>query len=349
VFPDCADKAIEFYQHCSAGTESLPAVKAPATTPAVSQYLANTSQLFRQYVDVQLQLLTQSSSATCDLWRGARALTIPRKGTYSIQGGAAALANSLADAIRHNGGRVRLNTPVLRLAYDSAGQARGVDLLTGETVTASRAIISNLTVWDTFGKLVGLNRTPAELRKLLGSKKGWGAYQVYLGIDEATAAQLVAPRLLALSELRSDSDPESQFIFATAPSWDPRAPAGKRAATITTFTDVEDWFTFHESAEELEEQDQKKLEDIWQQLHKTMPELGDGVEVIETASPLDCYERTRRKLGMVTWPSPGRSAIPEGSTFLPNLFVVGDTAAACSSLASVTQAALLLANRLTKS
>ncbi len=348
AFPEYADQAIKFYQQCAAVTEGLRSGSHPAATQKVSQYLDNTSASFRQFIDAQLQLLTQSSSATCDFERGAVALNIPRRGTFSIEGGAAALANRLADAIKQSGGRIRLDTPVLRLAFDSAGRARGVDLLTGETVQASRAIISNLTVWDTFGKLVGLNRSPLEIRRVLGASKGWGAYLIYLGIEESTAANLTSNRILARSAPESDFDPESQFMLSTAPSWNPRAPSGKRAATVLTFTDVEEWFTFHESAEELEQQDQSKLEVVWQRIHTAMPELGDGIEVIETSTPLDCYELTRRKLGMISWPGPQDAVLTPGATFLDNLFIVGDTAGSCPGLASVTRSALALANKLTK-
>ena len=349
AFPECANEAISFYRQCSAVTGSLKTGKPRDAAQMVSQNLANTSARFRQFIDAQLQLLAQSSSASCEFQRAAFALTIPRKGNYSIQGGAAALANRLAEAIKESGGRVRLNTPVLRLAYDSAGRAKGIDLLTGETIASSRAIISNLTVWDTLGKLVGLNRTPVEIRKMVASIKGWGAYLFYLAINEATAANLASDRIVALSEHESDFPPESQFILASAPSWDPRAPVGKRAATVLTFTDVEEWFTFHESAEELEVQDQNKLEAVWQRLHKALPELGDGVEVIESSTPLDCYELTRRKLGMITWPGLSPPLFSGGSTFLDNVHMVGDTAAAGAGLASVTRAALELANKLTKS
>src|SRR5688572_10460645 len=140
AFPECADQAIEFYRQCAAVTEGLESRAGAGATQTVSQYLANTSASFRQFIDAQLQLLTQSSSTTCDFELGASALTIPRRGTFSIEGGAAALASCLADAIKQSGGRVRLNTPVLRLAYDTSGRAGGVDLLTGETVAASRAI-----------------------------------------------------------------------------------------------------------------------------------------------------------------------------------------------------------------
>lgn len=350
AFPECSDQAIEFYRQCSAVTEGLRPGSTSDTCQTVLQYLAHTSGSFRHFIDAQLQLLTQSSSATCDFQRGALALTTARRRTFSIEGGAAALANRLADAIKQSGSRVRLNTPVLRLAYDSAGRARGVDLLTGERVDASRAIISNLTVWDTFGKLVGLNRTPLEIRKVLGASKGWGAYLLHLGIDESTGANLPATTILALSSNKFDFDPESQFMFSTAPAWDPRAPSGKRAVTVLTFTDVEEWFIFHESADELEQQDQSKLEDVWQRIHAAMPELGDGIEVIETSTPLDCYELTRRKLGMISWPRAYDKVLsPAGATFLDNLFVVGDTASAMPGLAGVTRFALALANKLTKS
>ena len=64
---------------------------------------------------------------------------------YSIAGGVATLAERLAESIKSSGGTIRLNSPVLRLAYNETGDAIGLDLLSGERVLATRAIISNLT------------------------------------------------------------------------------------------------------------------------------------------------------------------------------------------------------------
>ena len=61
----------------------------------------------------------------------------------------------------------------------------GVDLLSGERVFAKKAIVSNLTVWDTYGKLVGLNRTPPEIKKRLNTLHGTGVYVVYASIEES--------------------------------------------------------------------------------------------------------------------------------------------------------------------
>src|SRR5215213_6290881 len=111
---------------------------------------------------------------------------------YSISGGPASLAERLAESIKVSGGAVRLNSPVLRLSYDDSGAATGIDLLSGERVFARKAIVSNLTIWDTYGKLVGLNRTPSEIRKRLNTLHGTGIYVVYAAIEESAITRLPA-------------------------------------------------------------------------------------------------------------------------------------------------------------
>jgi len=372
-FPECGEQALKFYRTCARLNEAHPRPDSrksfggflqrirrlgssnreaeidEAKTHTASEYLTDTSPRFRRFIDVQLQLLTQCSSDACSHLRAATALDIPRRCTYSIEGGAPALAAKLADSIKQSGGKIRYDTPVLRLAYDSNGKARGVDLLSGETVAASRAIISNLTIWDTYGKLIGLNRAPTEIRKRLNGTRSCGAYLVFLGLDNSAVDLLPADRILSVSDWRNqeESDPGiSQLLLAAAPPWDARAPEGKRAATVLAFTDVDEWFTFHESAEEQEKNEQAMLEKVWQRLYAGVPEIGGDVELIETATPLTCYELTRRKLGMVGTPNPLFHS-EAGKTSLDNVFMVGDTNLACGGIASVSRSALALANLLT--
>src|SRR5206468_4163965 len=127
------------------------------------------------------------------------ALNLPRRQLFAILGGAGTLAQRLADSIKGSGGRVRLDSPVLRLSYDSNGHATGVDLLSGENITATKAIVSNMTAWDTYGKLIGLQRTPTELKQRLATQKSPGAYVIFAGMDEEAAKRLPADRLLVAS------------------------------------------------------------------------------------------------------------------------------------------------------
>jgi len=380
TFPECGQSAVDFYQKLESigGALRRALRKTPELLSAsrsrrafsllsegrlaaeilglhgqsTAEQLQRVSPRFRSFLDVQLQTLTQASSTDVPYLQATLALSAPRNGMFAVRGGASELGNRLAESVRKSGGRVRLDTPVLRLAYDSAGVAIGVDLLSGETVTASKAIVSNLTIWDTYGKLIGLNHTPTEVRKQLKDLRGWGAYLLYLGLDQSATDSLAADHLLLLTDWENEpyEAENNQLMFAAAPSWDARAPAGKRAVTVHAFTDVDDWFTFHKDETELEEKDQQMLERCWQRLHSAMPELGSRIEVIDTATPRSFYDVTRRKLGMVG------GTIPTGGTFwldapgyltsLPNLFIVSDTTS-IGGVEGLTGAALLLADKLT--
>jgi C-3',4' desaturase CrtD len=378
-FPECPDRAVSFYRDvtlvgdavCRAarGVPDLPhatrfqrmkllAAEARAAPrifagmkETAADHLQDTSPRFRRFIDTQLQIFAQRASDECAYLYVAVALSVARRGMHAIRGGASALAESLTEAVVKSGGTVRFDTPALRLAYDARGDTVGVTLLSGETVNASRAIISNLTVWDTYGKLVGLSRTPPAVRARLKALRGWGAYLLYLSTDEEALERLPGERILALTEWQEERqfDPERCLLmFSAAPAWDARAPAGRRAVTVSTITDAGQWFAFHEDEEEHERQDQTMLEEWWERLHAALPELGAGVEVIETATPRTFYEATRRKLGMVG--GVGQSLDVFGSnhltyrTAVPNLFMVGDTTFPGQGVAAVTHSALIVAN-----
>lgn len=383
VFPECPSEAIAFYRNLVPVAGALRRVL--ARTPdlltkstskqayallregrvgaeilrslrqTTAEKLGTVSSRFRSFVDAQLQALAQATSGEVAYLHAALTLTTPLNGLFGIRGGAATLAERLAESVTKSGGKVRLDTPVLRLSYDSAGQARGVDLLSGETVTASRAIISNLTIWDTYGKLIGLNRTPPEIRQQLKSLDGWGAYLLFLGMDADAAAPLTSTHVLNLTEWPAEDryDPETNHLmFAAAPAWDRRAPEGKRAVTVHAFTAAQDWFTFHTDASEEEAKDQLMLEECWARLHKAMPELGSNIEVIDTATPRTFYELTRRRLGAVGGAIPSASTrFPETQNYLtsnPQVFLISDTTTS-GGLSGLTQAAKALANHLTSS
>jgi len=251
---------------------------------------------------------------------------------YEISGGPASLAERLAESIKVSGGVVRLNSPVLRLAYDDASRAVGVDLLSGERVFAKQAIVSNLTIWDTYGKLVGLNRTPPQIKKQLGALQGTGVYVVYASLEASAVARLPSERMLV-------KDSAGEFTLAVS--------TNRNAVTFTTRTDVDSWFTYQSSEEEFEEWDQRALEAFWTRLHAALPELGSDIEVIETANPRSYYDQTRRKLGMVLGIQPAPETLPT-ATFLPNLFIIGDTVTTTATLDTVVSTAITLAGLIQK-
>ena len=380
-FPECSDAAVRFYREIKPVGEALRRVArrvpdlrtasrprlAGAILPearvawrvvralnhTAAQHLEFASERFRRFIDVQLEIFSQRASEDCAYLYAAVALSLPRKGMYAIGGGASSLSDLLTESIRKSGGSLRFNAPVLRLDYDGAGRACGVQLLSGETIEATRAVISNLTIWDTYGKLAGSSRTPDSVRRRIKNLRSWGAYLLYLGLEEEAAQRLPAGHILALTDWQQGkafTPVETQFMFGVAPDWDHRAPPGHRAVTVSTFTEAEEWFSFHEDETEHESQDQAMLERWWERIHSLMPELGSGAEVIETATPRSFYDYTRRRLGMVGGLGQSLDVFGMNSfshrTAIPNLYMVGDTVFPGQGVAGVTQSALIVANEL---
>jgi phytoene dehydrogenase-like protein len=381
AFPECADQGATFYREARAVGDAVrraasraPALltlsrfellkltaREPRLAPRVigaashtaGTHLGVVSARFRRFVDAQLSAFAQCTAEECSYLYAAVALTEPFRGAHAIRGGAQSLADALAASVKACGGTVRLNSSVLRLACDAGGRASGVELLNGERVEARRAVVSNLTVWDTYGKLVGHARTPAEVSARVKRLRGRGAYLLFMGMDEERAARLPAGHVIALTAAPegADFDPEtSVFTFGSAPAWDARAPAGRRAVTVTTWTDAESWFSFHEDEEEHERQDRAALEELWGRLHAAMPELGAGVEVVETLTPRGFYEATRRRLGTVGGLAQTPSMFGPGAhahrSPVPGLFLVGDTVFPGQRVAAVTHSALVAANEI---
>ena len=340
AFPECAKAAIEFYRDLR---QLADGTKSHVARELVTHHLDECSLRFRRFIDVQLQTFAQSSSDQCSY--EAAALALAPRGYWSIEGGGQSLADALATSLKASGGTLRLNSTALRLAYGPDGIPAGVDLLNGERVVATQAIISNLTVWDTYGKLIGMSRTPASFSSQLKQMRAWGAYQIFLSMDRSIALRLSSRRILALTDWQQDRsyNPEfNQFVLFVSADFDSRTTEGTVPVSLSSFTNVEDWFSFHEDHSAHEEQDQSVLETLWSRLHAAMPELGDSVEVIETATPQTFYESTRRKFGMIGQPSPSLPSLR--TTPYQNVFLVSDTVASNAGVAGVVEVALSVAD-----
>jgi len=334
AFAECADAAIKFYRDLLNG-------RLRGTKP--QQLLSSCSARFRGFVDIQLQALTQCASALCDEQLLATTLN-PQRAFWEIEGGAQSLADALTNSFKQSGGKLRLNSPVLRLAFGPDGSPIGVDLLNGERVFATRAIISNLTIWDTYGKLIGPARTPRQTSSALKAMSAFGSYQMFLTIRESAAAALPADRMLLLTDGNSDEPEETQMNFYLARG------AGKPGATeypavISTYTNAEDWFSFHEDLSAFEARDRSMLEKAWARLHAAMPELGAELDLIETATPQTFYETTRRRFGMIGRPTP--APMPLAAAPFPNLLLVGDTVAETFGVDGTVESARRIAHQLT--
>jgi prolycopene isomerase len=331
AFPECADTAVHFMREALKGHADLESLK-------------KSSENFRAFIDAQLTFLAQRTIDTAERSRVIDTLSLAMGDLWEIDGGAQSLADRLATSLKKSGAKLRLNSPVLRLAYADDGTPNGVDLLSGERVMATRAIVSNLTAWDTYGKLVGLRRTPAAISAQLKQMSAWGAYQVFMLIDEAAVAALPSRRMIFASS--AQETPPAHMIMNIESASDQSRSAGKHCATLTAFTDADEWFAFHEDSTWHEEQDQAMLEKIWSRFHAAAPDVANGAEVFETATPQTFYDSVRRKMGMVGSTMP---LIQDSTTAqMEKLFLIGDTVSQGLGLAGIADEALHLVSILNR-
>lgn len=378
-FPECSSAAIAFYRELQPVAAALdrtilrmPALATSsrwdrakliaaepriasrilaALTDTTAKHLNQTSDRFRRFIDAQLQMFGLCGSTECAYLYAAMVLTLPMRGLYRLGGGAETVALLLADAVLRQGGEVHRDQTVLRLMRGADGNAAGVELLNGERVTATRAVISNLTAADTFAKLVGREQTPPPVRSKLGAGAAWGAYQIFLSADERAVDRLPSPRILALTDWQSgeELDPERSLLTVNADDTKV-APPGRRAVTVSTFSRTAPWFAYDQDGTEHDLNNEGELARWWTLLGGAVPELMDGTEVVASSTPRTTYDETRRRLG--TLGGLGQSIALFGPnalthrTSVPGLFLVGDSVFPGNGVAAVTISALIAANEI---
>lgn len=377
AFPECAEAVVTFYRELEPIAAALertiarmPGVatasrweraKLIAAEPRSSarilgvlgdtteKHLGQTSFRFRRFIDAQLQLYGLCDSTKCAYLYAATVLTLPFRGLYRIDGGAAALASTLEGALRRHGGAVHCNQTVLRLTRDAGGRAIGVDLLNGERVTARRAVISNLTAADTYAKLVGRERTTTEIRSKLQRGASWGAYRIFLTADDAAIRRLPSERVLALTDWQREQefDPEPSLLAVNAG----RVPLnGRRTVTVSTFSRTANWFAYDQDGSEHSHRDQEGLDRWWTLLGGITPEIIEGAEVIATSTPRTVYDDTRRSLGAAGGLGQSPDLFGPNSlthrTPVPGLYLVGDSVFPGNGVAAVTYSGLIAANEI---
>jgi C-3',4' desaturase CrtD len=217
-----------------------PRLLADAFRP-VAAHLRDAPKSLRLFVDAQLLIAAQTTSAHANALYGAAALDLPRRGVVHLAGGIGAIAETLAEAVKRHGGQVRYRQEVSRIVYEQ-GRPVAVETKRGASYPAY-TVIANLPPWN-IAQLTG-DDAPPRLRDLPATPQpGWGAFMVYAGIDER-ALPPGAPLHHQVVVCEPLGEGNSVFL-SLSPAWDSgRAPAGRRALTLSTHTALEPWWQLH--------------------------------------------------------------------------------------------------------
>ena len=308
-----------------------PGLLADALRPAAA-HLRNASERLRLFVDGQLMIAAQTTSTHANALYAASSMDLPRRGVVHLEGGMGAIAGTLAQAVRQNGGQVRYRQEVTRIVVER-GQAAGVETKRGEFIPAD-LVVANLPPWN-IAPLLG-EHAPARLRNLPPQPRdGWGAFMVYVGLDQSAL-----PKDFPLHHQVIVREPlgEGNSVFLSiSPVWDEsRAPAGRRAVTISTHTNLAPWWElFNTDRAAYEARKAAYAERLLQAAERVLPDLRAAADLVLPGTPVTFQRFTRRAWGWV-------GGFPQTSLFRAwgprlagGLWMVGDSIFPGQSTAAV--------------
>jgi len=304
---------------------------------------------FMRFLDGQLLISSQTTSHYVNAIWGATALDLARQGVYQVRGGIGGLALTLVDKLRDLGGEVLYRQHVTRLEV-SNHEVVGVWARQGrhgkqETFYPAEFVLANTTPWNV-AEMLGKD-TPASLkREIVGRKKGWGAFVLHLGVRAEAFPEDFPDHHQILLDIDGPLGETRSIFVSLSPEWDEdRAPFGQRAVTITTHTDVGQWWellasdkdAYHAKKEEYTQKVIAALETV-------LPNILEHITLILPGSPVTYQFYTDRHEGQVGgFPITSLFKARGPRTGIHNLRLVGDSIFPGQSTAGVTLGAMRVA------
>jgi C-3',4' desaturase CrtD len=298
----------------------LPDIAADAFRP-VAAHMTGLPAPLRHYVDGQLLISAQTTSAQANALYGAAALDLSRRGVAHVRGGMGNVATLLADAVRRHGGHVHYRQRVTQVER-RADASFIVETSKGASFEAGQ-ILFNLPPWDAAG-LLG-ETAPTALRKARLPQDGWGAFMVYVGLDTA-AVPAGMPLHLQVLAREPFGEGNSVFLSLSLPDDPGRAPAGHRTLTISTHTAPAGWWElFERDRPAFEARKETYTQRVLDVATTALPGLRQAARLVLTGTPITFQRFTHRSLGWV-------GGFPQTSLFRArgpqidrNLWLVGDS------------------------
>jgi phytoene dehydrogenase-like protein len=300
---------------------------------------------FRAFLDAQLIISAQTTADRAGALYGSAALDLPRRGVNHVRGGIGALAQTLVDWLRANGGEVLYRQRVERIEIGRAGQANVVHTTRGLRLAAD-VVLANVTPWALADLLgpdapAGLRRDVAELPPT------WGAFTLYLGLDAAALPPGLPDHHQVIVDAARPLGEGNSVFFSLSPADDAaRAPAGMRAATLSTHTAVAPWWQLRHGPDEVAYETRRNAyaERLLAAAERAVPGLRAAVRLCLPGTPVTFQYYTRRPLGMVGGFAQGSLFAARGPyTGVPGVWLVGDSIFPGQSTAGVTLGAMRVA------
>lgn len=270
-------------------------------------------------------------------------------------GGSAALVNALARGITKNGGDIKTNAHVTQINIQN-GQATGVTLRNGDTLTATQAVISNASVWDTL-KLIPTDALAKKdaAKKFVEKRQSTPPCEsfmhLHLGIDATDLPEDLACHYIVVNDWEKGITAEQNLVLISIPSvLDPSlAPPGKH--TLHVYTPGNEpydiWEGMDTSSQAYTDQKRSRSQVMWQALERAIPDIRSRTTLALTGTPLTHQRYLRRYRGSYG-PAiqAGKALFPGPKTPIKGLLCCGDSTFPGIGLPAVAASGMIAAHSL---
>ena len=264
-------------------------------------------------------------------------------------GGSGALVDALVRGLEGHGGRLMLGAHVEQVLVEG-DRAVGVRLRGGKEVRASRAVVSNASVWDTL-KLLPEKAVPNRFRARQATPECDSFMHLHLGIDAQGLRSDLACHYIVVKDWDLGVTAPQNVVVVSIPSVldSSLAPAGKHVIHVYTPGNepYDLWQGMDRRSQEYGQQKHMRAEVMWQALERIIPDIRSRCEVTLVGTPLthERYLRRHRgsygpaiRAGVGLFPGPG--------TPLSGLLCCGDSTFPGIGLPAVAASGMIVANTL---
>ncbi len=262
-------------------------------------------------------------------------------------GGSGAIVDALVRGLTKKGGEILYNAHVEKVLVAN-NRAVGVRLRNGNEIKASKAVVSNASVWDTLA-LIPEQALPQSFIKTRAETPECDSFMhLHLGIDAEGLENLQCHYIVVNDWEKGVTAPQNVVVMSIPSVLDPTlAPPGKH--TIHVYTPGNEpyhlWAAMDRRSEAYKKQKQERAEIMWQGLERVIPDIRQRTELSLIGTPLTHQRYLRRHHGSYGPALPaGQALFPGSTTPLAGLLCCGDSTFPGIGIPAVAASGAIAAN-----
>lgn len=265
-------------------------------------------------------------------------------------GGSGEIIRALVRGLTKFGGKLLLSSHVEEILIEN-NRAVGVKLRKGTEIKASKAVISNASIWDTL-KIIPNGKLPSEYQqKSLHTPQCHSFMHLHLGIDASNLNPNLACHHMVVNDWHQGVTAEQNVVAVSIPSLlDPTlAPEGKHG--IHVYTPATEPYAIWENLDrrslEYQQLKEKRSQVMWSALERIIPDIRHRCELTLVGTPLthERFLRCDRGTYGPAWKA-GETLFPNGLTPIRRLYCCGSSTFPGIGVPAVAASGIITANTL---